>query len=76
MKRFVKGDVDGLFALGLDNLIMLLFIGSLWNSVLGFEAELLFTRVLPANAIGLVIGNLLYSRMALRLAEREHVSSK
>lgn len=71
MKRIVKGDFDGLFALGLDNLIMLLFIGSLWHSVLGFDPELLFTRVLPANAIGLVIGNLLYARMALRLAKGE-----
>ncbi|MEM6911843.1 MAG: NCS2 family permease [Verrucomicrobiota bacterium] len=71
MKRFVKGDLDGLFALGLDNLVTLLLIGSLWNFVLGFEAEILFTKVFPANAVGLLVGNLIFSRMAHQLAERE-----
>ena len=71
MKRWVKGDIDGLFALGLDNLIMLLLINSLALGVLGFDAELFFTRMLPGNAVGLIIGNLYFAHLARKLAERE-----
>ncbi|MFP4540827.1 MAG: NCS2 family permease, partial [Opitutales bacterium] len=72
MKPLVKGDWDGLFALGLDNLLMLLLMSSLCLGVLGFSPDLFFGRVLPATAIGLVIGNLFYARMALRLARAEN----
>lgn len=71
MKLFVKGDIDGLFAMGLDNLIMLLLMNFLCLTVLGFDPELFFFRILPANAVGLIIGNLYYSRMALRLGRAE-----
>ncbi|MEM0965658.1 MAG: NCS2 family permease [Verrucomicrobiota bacterium] len=68
MKRLVKGDWDGLFALGLDNLIMLLLINALALGVIGFDPELLFTRILPANAVGLIVGNLYFARLAQKLA--------
>ena len=71
MKRFVRGDWDGFFALGLDNLIMLLLMGSLCLGPLGFTPEFFYTRILPANAIGLLIGNLFYARQARRLARAE-----
>ena len=72
MKAVVKGDWDGLFALGLDNLLMLLLMSSLCLGVLGFSPDLFFGQILPATAIGLVIGNLYYARMALRLARQEN----
>ena len=72
MKRLVKGDLDGLFALGLDNLIMFLLMSSLCLGYLGFSNELFYGRILPAMAIGLIIGNLYYARMALKLADKEN----
>ncbi|MGB0370695.1 MAG: NCS2 family permease [Opitutales bacterium] len=72
MKRFVRGDIDGFFALGLDNLLMLILMSGLCLGVLSFSPDLFFSRILPATAIGLVIGNLFYAREALRLAKREN----
>ncbi len=71
MKRIVRGDWDGFFALGLDNLIMLLLISSICLGPLGFSPEFFFGRILPANAVGLLIGNLFYARQARLLARRE-----
>jgi adenine/guanine/hypoxanthine permease len=72
MKPVEKGDWDGLFALGLDNLLMLLLMSSLCLGVLDFSPELFFGQILPATAIGLIVGNLYYARMALQLAKREN----
>jgi adenine/guanine/hypoxanthine permease len=74
MKAFVKGDWEGFFALGLDNLLTFLLMSSVCLGVLGFSSELFFGRILPATALGLVLGNLFYARQALLLARREHRS--
>ncbi len=71
MKAFVKGDLDGFFALGLDSLVNLLLMTGFCLGLLGFSPELYYGRILPASAVGLVFGNLLYARQALRLAARE-----
>ncbi len=73
MKRFTKGDLDGFFALGLDNLLMLILMSGLCLGFpLNFDPDLFYGRVLPGAAIGLLIGNLFYARQALRLAAREN----
>ncbi|MFT4571261.1 MAG: AGZA family xanthine/uracil permease-like MFS transporter [Hyphomicrobiaceae bacterium] len=66
----VAGDIDGFFALALDNLIQLLVIVGLCGGVLGFGPELLFGRVLPGAAVSVLVGNLYYARQARRLAAR------
>ena len=72
MKQFVKGDLDGFFALGLDNLIMFLLMSNLCFNVLGFSAELFYGRIIPAMAVGLIIGNCFYAHQALKLAKKEN----
>jgi len=72
VKAFVKGDWEGFFALGLDNLLVFLLMSSLCLGVLGFSNDLFFGRILPASAIGLIIGNLFYARQALKLAKKEN----
>ncbi len=71
MRPFVRGDVDGFFGLALDNLVQLLLIDALCRSpyVLGFSDELVRGTILPGAAISLVVGNIFYSRQALKLAE-------
>jgi hypothetical protein len=72
LRLFHRGDLDGFFALGLDNMLMLILMS---NFCLGFPLymprELFFERILPAAALGLVIGNLYYARQAWRLAQQE-----
>lgn len=72
MKAFVKSDLDGFFALGLDNLINILLISSFCIGMLGFDPSFFFTKVLPGTAVSLIIGNLFYARQALKLAKREN----
>lgn len=70
MRWFVRGDVDGFFGLAIDNLVQLLLIDQLCRYVLGFDAALLYGRVLPGAAISLIVGNVYYAWTAKRLADR------
>src|SRR5262245_54136771 len=69
-RSFVRGDIDGFFGLALDNLVQLLLIDTLCRSVLGFPSELVYSRILPAAAISILVGNVAYALQARRLAER------
>lgn len=70
MKLFVKGDIDGFFGLALDNLVQVLLIESLLTSVLGFPREFVYSKILPAVAVSLIVGNLFYSYQALQLSRK------
>lgn len=65
---FVRGDIDGFFALALDNLVQLLLIDSLCRYVLGFSQETISGRILPGVALSLVIGNMFYAYQGRKLA--------
>ncbi|MCH6258443.1 hypothetical protein MLD52_17920 [Puniceicoccaceae bacterium K14] len=72
MKAFVKGDLDGFFALALDNLINILLISSFCIGMLGFEPEFFFSKILPGTSVALIVGNLFYAKQAISLAKREN----
>ncbi|MDC0260581.1 NCS2 family permease [Synechococcus sp. AH-551-N17] len=65
------GDLDGFLALGLNNLIQILLIISLCQSVLGYPQALLFGQILPAAGVSLLVGNVAYTRLARQLAASE-----
>ena len=68
---FVRQDIDGFFALALDNFIQILLIVSLCQGVLKFPAFLIYGRILPGVALSLVAGNLYYSWLAYQQGKRE-----
>lgn len=72
MKAFYKGDIDGFIALFLDNLIVAIVMAKL---SLGFplflDPHLFYSRLMPATAAGLILGNGYYAWQAHRLARRE-----
>ncbi len=72
MKVFVKGDFEGFFTLGVDNMVVLILMSSLCLGVLGYSNELFFYRILPATAVGLIIGNMFYAYQAHKLANKEN----
>jgi AGZA family xanthine/uracil permease-like MFS transporter len=74
VKLFTRGDVDGFFAIALDNTVQLLLIPPMCIGVLGFRAELVYGRILPGIAISYLVGNLFYAWQAHRLARRENRS--
>ena len=67
-KWFVAGDVDGFFGLAIDNLIQFLLMIGLCGAVLGFDADLIAGKVLPAAALSVIVGNLWYARQSQRLS--------
>jgi len=71
MKPFVRGDLEGFFAFGLDALLTFILMDALCVGFLGFSEALFYQRVLPAAAMGLIIGNGFYAYQALQLAKRE-----
>jgi AGZA family xanthine/uracil permease-like MFS transporter len=69
--RFVRpGDLNAFFGLMLDNVTQLVILSGLLIGLFGFPPELLMTRILPGSAIGVLVGNLFYTALAVRLARR------
>jgi AGZA family xanthine/uracil permease-like MFS transporter len=63
------GDVNAFFSLMLDNVVNLaLFAGILLG--MGFPAWIIFGKMVPGTALGVMIGDLAYTWMAFRLAEK------
>lgn len=67
---FVKGDVDGFIGLFIDNLVNLLIITGLCQTI-GMPSGLIFGKILPGTATAVLAGNIFYSWQAHRLARRE-----
>lgn len=67
----VRGDIDGLFGLALDNFIQILLIVSLCQGVLGFPFEMIYGRILPGVAFSLIFGNFYYGWLAYQQGKRE-----
>jgi adenine/guanine/hypoxanthine permease len=67
---FAPGDLNGFFGLVVDNLSILGFLATALVGVFGFPAEFVFTRMFPGTALGVLVGNALYTAMARRLARR------
>ncbi len=64
------GDINGFFGLVVDNLTILGFLASALIGLFGFPAEIVFGRMFPGTALGVLVGNLIYTAMARRLAQR------
>ncbi|GAB3515113.1 SulP family inorganic anion transporter [Pseudoxanthomonas daejeonensis] len=67
---FVAGDLNGFFGLVVDNLSILGFIALALVGIFGFPAEVVYTKMFPGTALGVLVGNLAYTAMARRLAMR------
>ncbi|WP_313915752.1 hypothetical protein [Tahibacter sp.] len=70
LRWFVPGDLNGFFGLVVDNLTILAFIAGALIGLFGFPADVVFQRMFPGTAFGVLVGNLIYTAMARRLAAR------
>ena len=66
----VPGDIDGFFALFIDNLLLLMLVATIVPTLCGLPASFVFERILPAAAFSIFVGNLFYGWQARRLAAR------
>ncbi|MBD9367304.1 hypothetical protein [Xanthomonas sp. XNM01] len=67
---FVPGDLNGFFGLVVDNLSILGFIAAALIGIFQFPADVVFQKMFPGTALGVLVGNLIYTVMARRLAQR------
>lgn len=67
---FVPGDLNGFFGLMFDNVTVLSFMAMILTLIFGMPADIVFTRMFPGTAFGVLFGDLVYTWMAFRLARR------
>jgi AGZA family xanthine/uracil permease-like MFS transporter len=67
---YAPGDVNAFFGLAIDNLTNLVVLTGLLVGVFQFPADLVLFRMVPGTALGVLIGDLVYTWLALRLARR------
>ncbi len=69
--RWIRlGDLNGFLALALDNTTNLVILSSLLIGVFGFPADLVLYRMVPGTALGVLLGDLAYTWLAVRLMRR------
>ena len=64
------GDVNAFFGLMLDNVVNLVILAGILVYVFEFPAHLVYSRMFPGTALGVLAGDLAYTWMALRLSRR------
>jgi AGZA family xanthine/uracil permease-like MFS transporter len=67
---YAAGDVNAFFGLALDNLTNLVVLAGLLVGVFGFPPDLVLYRIVPGTALGVLIGDLWYTWLAVRLARQ------
>ena len=68
--RLVPGDVNGFLGLVVDNLSVLALLAAVLIGGYGIPASIVFGRMFPGTALGVLVGDLIYTWLALRLARR------
>src|SRR6476619_2496166 len=69
-KWAAKGDINAFFGLMLDNVVNLAVLAGILVGGFGFPAQLVYTRMFPGTALGVLFGDLVYTWLAIRLARR------
>ncbi len=67
---FTLGDINGFFGLMFDNMTVLSFLAGVLVFAFGFPADIVYSRMFPGTALGVLVGDLVYTWMAFRLARR------
>jgi AGZA family xanthine/uracil permease-like MFS transporter len=67
---FTKGDLNAFFGLMLDNVANLVVLTGILTMVFDFPADFIFTHMIPGTALGVLVGDLVYTWMAFRLSRR------
>ena len=67
---FAVGDMNGFFGLMFDNMTVLSFLAGILVFAFGFPADIVYGRMFPGTAFGVLFGDLVYTWMAFRLARK------
>jgi AGZA family xanthine/uracil permease-like MFS transporter len=64
------GDLNAFFGLMLDNVVNLVILAGILVHVFEFPAHLVYGRMFPGTALGVMFGDLVYTWLAFRLARK------
>jgi len=64
------GDLNAFFGLMLDNITNLVILTGILVGVFGYPAEKIYTLMIPGTALGVLVGDAVYTWLAFRLAKR------
>ncbi len=64
------GEFSAFLALFIDNLGVLVFLSSILIFTFKFPSDIIFTRMIPGTALGVLFGDLVYTWLALRLGRK------
>jgi adenine/guanine/hypoxanthine permease len=67
---FVIGDINGFFGLMFDNMTVLSFLAGILIFAFGYPADIIYKKMFPGTAFGVLFGDLVYTWMAFQLAKR------
>lgn len=67
-----SGDTNAFFGLSLDNLADLTLAVSLLVTVFNYPLDFALSHFVPGTALGVIIGDLLFTWLAIRLAKQTH----
>lgn len=65
------GDVNAFFGLMLDNVAVLLLLTTLVSTQCGYTARFVVERMIPGTALGVLLGDLVYTFLAIRLGRSQ-----
>ncbi|HPX31458.1 MAG TPA: hypothetical protein PKW92_10275 [Smithella sp.] len=64
------GETTAFLALFLDNVGTLIFFSAILIFTFNYPADMILTRMIPGTAVGICIGDLVYTWLALRLRKK------
>ncbi len=65
-----RGDINAFFGLMLDNLGDMILMATLLVGVFQMPAEFVLTKMIPGTAVGVMVGDLIFTAMAFGLARK------
>jgi AGZA family xanthine/uracil permease-like MFS transporter len=70
VRWWAPGDWNAFFGLALDNLSLFVILSGLLIGVFGFPSDLVLRVMVPGTALGVLVGDLAYTWLAVRLMRR------
>jgi AGZA family xanthine/uracil permease-like MFS transporter len=64
------GETTAFLALFLDNVGVLIFFSAILVFTFNYPADIILTRMIPGTAVGICVGDLVYTWLAIRLRQR------
>ena len=69
-EKNIQGETTAFLALFIDNLGVLVFLSSILIFTFNFPPDLIFKKMIPGTALGVLFGDLIYTWLALRLNKK------